>query len=152
MRVLLTMLCLLFLGASAAPAEGPEPPLQRAVREAEEILVGRVLGVEERRGEEELQYKVTLGVEETLKGEGTAQRVSIYFRPSPELKSEFTPGERCVVFVRTWEGRYMVLEGRGGKVLVQEGSGPLLMREGEETGDMEDLIRRIKGLARKTRR
>jgi hypothetical protein len=119
----MTFLFILFSFVAVCPVKaGTVPTLEDAVRDAKAILVGEVVGVEEVAYQEgERGQRVTVAVREVLKGYAAASGVAVNFRPSPDTPAEFRPGERCMLFISTWEGEYRVFEAPGGKILFEEG-------------------------------
>lgn len=143
---------ILIIGMINMPAEGKiiSLSLHEMVEEAELIIIGKVLLIEKtsnKHVEYGYEYKVTIGIEETIKGNQIIKDINIYFYPTLSIEPEFSLNERSVYFIKKWEGKYTVVQGYGGKVAIENDDvKPLYIRDEEKTQKLQIFINRIKKL------
>lgn len=118
------------------------------VEESELIFVGKVLGTEKtntKHKEYGYEHKVTIEIEEIIKGSQVSKNIDIYYFPTLSIESEFSLDERCIFFIKTWEGKYTVVQGYGGKAAIEDNKvKPLYIRDEEKLQELQFFIQRIK--------
>lgn len=123
-------------------------PLQEMVEEAELIIIGKVLQIEKTGNKHEeygYEHQVTIEVGETIKGDKTIKNIGIYYFPSISIEPEFSLNERGIFFVKTWEGKYTIVQGYGGKVVIENDEvKPLYIKDEEKVQKLQTFIQKIR--------
>ena len=123
-------------------------PLQEMVEEAELIIIGKVMQIEKtdnKHREYGDEYKVTIEIEETIKGDRAIKDVDIYYFPTLSVEPEFVIRERCIFFMKTWKGRHTIVQGSGGKAVIKNNEvSPLYIKDEEKAQKLQLFIQKIK--------
>lgn len=123
-------------------------PLHEMVYEAELIIIGKVLQIEKTDNKHEeygYEYQVRIEVEETIKGDKTIKNIGIYYFPSISIEPEFSLNERAIFFVKIWEGKYTIVQGYGGKVVIENDEvKPLYIKDEEKVQKLQTFIQKIR--------
>lgn len=131
-------------------------PLHEMVGESELIFIGKVLLVEKTNNKHKEfgdEYKATIGVEKTIKGDSLIKELDIYYFQDLSVEPEFSLNQRSVFFVKIWEGRYSLVQGYGGKVVIENDEvRPSYIKEEEIPQKLQVFIQKIKNLLSNTKR
>jgi hypothetical protein len=113
--------------SSLASSKIIEFPLSEMVSNSEIIVVGTVVHTEKTKdtvkfdGNEYEQYKATIHIENMIKGNGALKEVDVYYLPSfVSLEATFAVGDRAIYFIKTSEGRTILVQGYGGKAKIEK--------------------------------
>jgi hypothetical protein len=125
-------------------------PLHEMVGESELIIIGKVLVVEKTNNKHKEygdEYKATVGVEKTIKGDSLIKDFDIYYFPDLSVEPELSLNQRCVFFIKIWEGKYTLVQGYGGKVIIENDEvRPSYIKEEEIPQKLQIFIQKIKKL------
>lgn len=132
---------------AATDAYTKEVRLEDIVKGASTIIAGRVSTVRETGTEGE--FRVYLNVDETLKGESPGGMIAIRFSSGKGGAASFKVGERCAIFVNSLGAKLKVLEGFGGKVIIEDTGGikDLEISDARDYLDFDRFLEKVRALA-----
>jgi len=146
-KISISTICLFLINILCVSATGRVilATLDQMVKESELIVIGKVNDIERTTTSHEEygnEYKAEIRVEQTLKGRGVEKEVFIYYFPRRE--PEFIIGERCILFIKAWKGKYRIVRGIGGRVKIEENKAfRLRMVNEDETQELDQFIQKI---------
>jgi hypothetical protein len=91
------------------------------VSNSELIFIGKVTRIEKTTNQNKsigVEHKATIQIEKMIKGSGELKEVDAFYWPDISTDPNLAVGERAIFFIKTWEGKYTLVQGYAGEVKI----------------------------------